>query len=116
MLNYKEKYLKYKAKYLQLKGGRITTLKNSLAVKDCLDKEKLSDPSTKNKCILFNNKLNTNNKSKYMSNKLFDWFGRHFSTIALVVAILNLALQNYIIGSLWVLIFLTEYQSKQNRK
>ena len=51
-----------------------------------------------------------------MSNKLFDWFGRHFSTIALVVAILNLLLQNYIIGSLWVLIFLTEYQSKQNRK
>jgi hypothetical protein len=33
-----------------------------------------------------------------------------------VVAILNLVLQNYIIGSLWVLIFLTEYQSKQNRK
>jgi hypothetical protein len=65
MLNYKEKYLKYKAKYLQLKGGRITTLKNSLAVKDCVDEEKLSAPSTstKEKCILFNNKLNTNNNT-----------------------------------------------------
>lgn len=51
-----------------------------------------------------------------MSNKYFDWFGRHFSTIAIVVAALNLLLGNYIIGSLWVLIFLTDYQSKQNSK
>lgn len=49
-----------------------------------------------------------------MSNKFFNWFGRHFSAIALVVAILNLMIGNYVIGSIWVLIFLTEYQNKKN--
>jgi len=48
-----------------------------------------------------------------MSNKFFGWFSKHFSTIALVIAVLNLLLGNYIIGSLWVLIFLTEYQIKK---
>ena len=50
-----------------------------------------------------------------MSNKFMDWFGRHFSTIAIVVAVLNLLLGNYVIGSLWVLIFLTDYQDKKNK-
>jgi len=47
-----------------------------------------------------------------MSNKFMDWFGKHFSTISILVALLNLLIGNYVIGSLWVLIFLTDYQHK----
>ena len=65
---------------------------------------------------MYNFRNRKKNISKYMKKVTQALVILAFSTIALVVAILNLVLQNYIIGSLWVLIFLTEYQSKQKRK
>ena len=47
-----------------------------------------------------------------MSNKFLEWARKHFSTISISLGILNLLMGNFVIGSLWMLIWLTDYQDK----
>jgi hypothetical protein len=47
-----------------------------------------------------------------MRNRFLEWTRRHFAKIAITVGILNLLMGNFVIGSLWILIWLTDYQDK----
>jgi hypothetical protein len=47
-----------------------------------------------------------------MRKQFLDWTTRHFAKISITLGILNLLLGNYVIGCLWLLIWLTDYQDK----
>ena len=44
--------------------------------------------------------------------RFLEWFARHFATISCTLGLLNLVMGNFVIGSLWILIALIEYQDK----
>jgi hypothetical protein len=47
-----------------------------------------------------------------MRKQFLEWFARHFDKIAITLGLLNLFMGNFVIGSLWILIALIEYQDK----
>jgi len=47
-----------------------------------------------------------------MRKQFLAWTSRHFVKISIALGLLNLLLGNFVIGSLWALIALIEYQEK----